>query len=312
MAAVEAGGGRRATGSVYALNSLENRVYEVALEEAPPVVVKFYRPGRWSKEALLDEHQFVADLVEAEVPVAAPLVADDESGATVGELDGIYFSVYPKLRARAVEEIDEAGAERLGRLLARLHLVGEKRAAPARPRFEPRAIVEASLALLRAAQVVPFDLEARYEVAARRVLAAAEARWPTDALRIHGDCHLGNLMWGRPAPGADETYFLVDFDDFVVGPAAQDLWLAVGGRDEEATRAREALLEGYAELRALPSGGAAAVRALVEPLRGLRIVRYAAWVAARWSDPAFPRAFPVYREYASWQRELHALESLAL
>jgi Ser/Thr protein kinase RdoA (MazF antagonist) len=309
--AVERGGGRRATGSVYALNSLENRVYEVALEEAPPVVVKFYRPGRWSKEALLDEHRFIADLVEAEVPVAAPLPVD-ESGATLGELDGIFFSVYPKLRARQIEEVDEDGAERLGRLLARLHLVGSRRDAPARPRLEPRAVVEASLALLRASQVLPFDLEPRYEAAARRVLTAAEARWPRDAQRIHGDCHVGNLMWGRPAPGDDETYFLVDFDDFVVGPPAQDLWLVAGGQDEDARRIRAALYEGYSELRALPPGGATAIEALVEPLRGLRILRYAAWIAARWGDPAFPRAFPVYREYNSWQRELLALESLRL
>ncbi|MGZ3438818.1 MAG: serine/threonine protein kinase, partial [Polyangia bacterium] len=293
-------GGRRATGYALALNSLENRVYEVAFEDETRLVAKFYRPGRWSKQAILDEHTFLAELHAAEVPVVPPLVRDD--GATLGELavEGgvIYFAAFEKARGRAPDELTNDQLLQLGRLVARLHNVGSAHVAPARLRLDPESYGTASLRVLLGedamSSIVPPELRNRFETAGRAIVDACARAWPTGDIRIHGDCHLGNLLAGSSG------FFFLDFDDFCHGPPVQDLWLLVPGRDEEADRQRELLVDGYQQMRDFDRKSLR----LVEPLRALRIMRYAAWIAQRWRDPAFQRAFPDWDDPRSWQREL--------
>ncbi|HXU72427.1 MAG TPA: serine/threonine protein kinase [Polyangia bacterium] len=304
-------GGRRATGRALALNSLENRVYEIELEDESRIVAKFYRPGRWSKAAILDEHAFLAELQAAEIPVVPPLVRDD--GATLGELavEGgvIYFAAFAKARGRAPEELDDESLRQLGRLVARLHTVGAAHRAPARPRLDPTTYGDASLRILlgdtpadpdaQPTGFLPPELRTRFAVAGRAIVDACARAWPAQDARIHGDCHLGNLLAGSGG------FFFLDFDDFCHGPAVQDLWLLAPGRDDDADRARSLLADGYQQMRDFDRGSLR----LVEPLRALRILRYAAWIAQRWRDPAFKRAFPDWDEPTSWQRELGELEA---
>jgi Ser/Thr protein kinase RdoA (MazF antagonist) len=299
-------GGRRATGYALALNSLENRVYEIELEDESRIVAKFYRPGRWSKQQILDEHTFLGELAAAEIPVVPPIARDD--GATLGELavEGgvICFAVFPKARGRAPEELTPDQLLQLGRLIARLHNVGAAHPASARPRLDPQSYGAASLQLLLGddpmSGFVPPDLRSRFAAAGRGIVDACARAWPAPAsdIRIHGDCHLGNLLAGSSG------FFFLDFDDFCHGPPVQDLWLLAPGRDEEALRARSLLADGYQQMRDFDR---ASLR-LVEPLRALRILRYAAWIAQRWRDPAFQRAFPDWEEHKSWQREVSELE----
>ncbi len=296
--------GRRSTGYALALNSLENRVYEVELEDETRVVAKFYRPGRWSKQAILDEHAFLAELAAAEVPVVPPIARDD--GSTLGELavEGgvIYFAAFAKARGRAPEELDDDSLRQLGRLVARLHLVGAAHRAPARPRLDPETYGATSLRVLvgddAMSSVVPPELRTRFSDAARAIIDACARAWPADDIRIHGDCHLGNLLAGASG------FFFLDFDDFCHGPPVQDLWLLAPGRDEDAERQRNLLADGYEQMRGFDRRSLR----LVEPLRALRILRYAAWIAQRWRDPAFPRAFPDWDEPRSWLREVGELE----
>jgi Ser/Thr protein kinase RdoA (MazF antagonist) len=296
--------GRRSTGRALALNSLENRVYEVELEDESRLVAKFYRPGRWSKQQILDEHAFLAELHAAEIPVVPPMARDD--GATLGELvvEGgvIYFAAFAKARGRAPEELTPDQLLQLGRLIARLHHVGGAHPAASRPRLDPQTYGEASLKILLGddpmSGFVPPELRSRFAAAGHAIVDACARAWPTGDIRIHGDCHLGNLLAGSSG------FFFLDFDDFCHGPPVQDLWLLVPGRDEEADRQRSLLVDGYQQMRDFDR---ASLR-LVEPLRALRIIRYAAWIAQHWRDPAFPRAFPDWDEHKTWQREVGELE----
>ncbi|HEX2574324.1 MAG TPA: serine/threonine protein kinase [Polyangia bacterium] len=316
-------GGRRATGYALALNSLENRVYEVELEgedrdgaRAERVVAKFYRPGRWSRAALLEEHAFLAELAEAELPVVPPL--DLGGGETLGTLpvqaeggEPIYYAVFPRARGRAPEELDDQQLGQLGRLVGRLHNIGARRPAPARPVLTPESYGQASIELLAQGPWIPGDMRDRYVAVAGALLARCEATWTTaglggavgEPIRLHGDCHLGNLLW-EPRTG---PWFL-DFDDFLSGPPVQDLWLLAPGHDAEADRQRELIAAGYETMRAFDRRSLG----LVETLRALRILRYAAWIARRYEDPAFQRAFPDFTSGTFWHREIQALgEQLA-
>lgn len=302
-------GGRRATGYALALNSLENRVYEIELEEGARLVAKFYRPGRWSQQALLDEHQFLSELVAAEVPVVPPLRRPDGSTLAALPVTGgvIWFACFDKVRGRPPEELSDEQLRQLGRLVARLHNVGATHPAPARPRLDADSYGSASLRILLGEDAqtsfVPADLRSRFTAAGAAIVGLCERAFDgLEFIRIHGDCHRGNLLWGNEGP------FFLDFDDFLHGPAVQDLWLLVPGRDTEAVRQRLLLVEGYETMRPFhrPS------LRLVEPLRALRILRYAAWIAQRWRDPAFQRAFPDWDQHGSWLRELGELEQQRL
>jgi Ser/Thr protein kinase RdoA (MazF antagonist) len=285
------------TGHCTPLVCLENRVYDVRLENDTHVVIKFYRPGRWDRNAILDEHRFLADLRAEEIPVCAPLPLPD--GTTVGEIEEISYAIWPRTGGRARDELSDAEIEILGRLLARIHNVGSARAAPHRPHLDVGSRVEEPLAALEAGRFLPPSCGQRYRAAAREIGAVyAERSASVPVHRIHGDCHLGNLLLGT------DGWFFLDFDDFLVGPAVQDVWMLLPGRDLEGARQRALLIDAYRQFRDFDDRWLD----LVEPLRGMRFVWYAAWIARRYEDPAFPDAFPHFGTEEYWERETRDLE----
>jgi Ser/Thr protein kinase RdoA (MazF antagonist) len=290
-------GGRRCTGRFMVLNSYENRVYQLEIEGGRYVVAKFYRPGRWSDDCILDEHDFLMDLEEMEIPVAAPLDLGD--GETLAQWEGIRYALFPRIGGRSPEEMDDEQLRTLGRYLARIHAVGAREDAPQRPRASPRAWLHEPRELLLRERLVPPDVAARWSRCVDALLQLCEPLWEGVALRrIHGDCHLGNLLW------SSQGLVFLDFDDCVVGPPVQDLWMLYGGRDAWAMRRRDVLLEGYETFGEFPWG----TLRLVEPLRAMRMVQHAAWLARRRDDPAFQQAFPDFGSPSWWQAELRDLQ----
>lgn len=302
--------GFRCTGRCLPLNSMENRVYEVEIEvEDESVIksrsekfriVKFYRPGRWSREQILDEHRFLLDLVEAEIPAVAPLTL--ANGETLSDIPGtkIMSAVFPKIGGRNPDEFNVEQLLQLGRLLARLHTVGAKREATHRVKLDENSYGRENLRYLLEARVIPPMFEKRYEATVTAICDFAAPLFKgAEAQRIHGDCHLGNILW------TDTGAFLVDFDDMLQGPCIQDLWLTVPGRDEYARQDFEILIEGYEQMRTFSRKSLA----LIEPLRALRIIHFNAWIARRWGDPAFQRTFVNFGSDNYWQEQLNLLEN---
>jgi Ser/Thr protein kinase RdoA (MazF antagonist) len=297
MDAVEVGG-RRCTGRFYTLNSYENRVYQLELEGEPPgwVVGKFYRPGRWSRETIAAEHGFLAELAELEIPVACPF--ELRPGETIGEVEGILYALFPWVRGRAPQELSDEDAALLGRLIARIHNVGASRDAPARRRLSPESYGRENLRYLLEAGALPADVRASYQATVEALLERIEPLFSgVPVHRIHGDCHLGNLLWTSAGP----TF--LDFDDFCVGPAVQDIWMLVPSYDEDGQRQRGILLEAYRQFRDF----ADAWLRLVEPLRALRYVNYATWIARRWQDPTFQRTFVQFGTLQYWEGQVQDL-----
>lgn len=286
------------TGRCAPYNSMENRVYEVEIEVDNPRtlsdrfrVAKFYRPGRWTREQILDEHAFLLELQASEIPVIAPLAFED--GTTLREVPGtgIWFTLFPKVGGRAPDELSPEQLLQVGRLLARIHSVGGARPASHRIHLLPHVYGRSSLKFLRDAGKIPAQHEDRIADAVTRLCDLSEPWFAqAGAQRIHGDCHFGNLLWSQAGP------FFLDFDDMVMGPPVQDLWLVVPGRDSEARVNFEILLEGYESMRTFDRR----TLRLVEPLRGLRFIHFAAWIAKRWEDPAFPRHFPHFGTDKYW------------
>ena len=296
--AVEAGG-LRCTGRCLPLRAFENRVYEVELEDERRLVVKFYRPGRWSRETILDEHRFLEDLVAAELPVVAP--ADLGTGQTLNETNGIYYAAFPKVRGRTLDELDAEKRRRMGRTIGRMHAIGAARAAPHRRKLDVRFYIQEPLDVLLKGRFIPENLAPRYrDVALRIADAVAKPLGAARVQRIHGDLHWGNILW-TPDP------LLVDFDDCMMGPPVQDLWLLASGDTEDARKAREDLIEGYELFREFDRS----TLALAEPLRAMRIIHMSGWIAKRWADPSFPPAFPNFKDVRYWMDEYEALVAIA-
>ena len=292
-------GGLRCTGRCLPLRAFENRVYEVELEDERRLVVKFYRPGRWSRETILDEHAFLADLAAAEVPAVAPI--DLGTGGTLSEIEGIYYAAFPRVRGRSLDELDAENRRRIGRTIGRMHAVGASREAPNRPRLDVTRYILEPLEVLLASDCIPAGLAPRYrDVAVRIADHVAKPLAATRVQRIHGDLHWGNILW-TPDP------LLVDFDDCLVGPPVQDLWLLARGNTEEARKLREDLLEGYELFREFDRS----TLVLCEPLRAMRIVYMSGWIARRWTDPSFPPAFPMFRNHNYWNQEYEELVQIA-
>lgn len=304
LSAVELSG-VRCTGRVLQLNSMENRVYEVEIEVDDPDslptpsarfrVVKFYRPGRWSREQILEEHQFLIDAYDAELPVIPPVrFVNGETVAEVPEA-GIFFALFPKCGGRLNDELNEQQLLQLGRLIARLHIVGASRESKARLTLDPRVYGTANLNYLEEVGVLPQNLRAQYLSLGREIVKEITPLFDSVPFqRIHGDCHWGNVIWRDSMP------YLVDFDDTVRGPCAQDIWLLAPAYDVEGLRARQLILEGYAEMRPCSMNWLK----LVEPLRFLRYIQFSAWVAKRWDDPAFPKVFPHFGTEQYWMGQL--------
>jgi Ser/Thr protein kinase RdoA (MazF antagonist) len=284
-------------GRMLALNSYENRVYQMGLEDQAPVVVKFYRPGRWSTAAIEEEHAFAAELVEADIPVVAPLRL---AGATLHCHEGYPYAVYPRRGGRWPDLDTTEDRERIGRFLGRIHRVGAAHRFVYRARFDPVRQIEAAIDTIEEGGWLPdYQVDPYAEVAraiADRVADAFEAVMPR-TLRIHGDCHRGNVLW------TDAGAHFVDLDDCTTGPAVQDLWMLAAGTPDERRRQWTDVLEGYEQFASFDRSELT----LVEPLRAFRMLHYAAWLARRWQDPAFPKAFPWFGGPRYWEDHVREL-----
>jgi Ser/Thr protein kinase RdoA (MazF antagonist) len=278
-------------GRLLALNSYENRVYQVGLEDGPPVVTKFYRPGRWSDAQILEEHGFALELAEAEIPLVPPMMLNDR---TLHHFEGFRFAVFQRRGGHAPELDDQETRVWLGRFLGRIHAIGASRPFRHRQALTPERFGLQSIATIREGGWLPPHLEAAFDSLADDLMSHVDAGYaragPTSDIRLHGDCHPGNILW-RDGP------FFVDLDDCQSGPAVQDLWMLLSGEAEEMAVQMKDIIDGYREfhdfeLRELQ---------LIEPLRTLRMLHHAAWLARRWEDPAFPIAFPWFGEPRYWE-----------
>jgi Ser/Thr protein kinase RdoA (MazF antagonist) len=279
-------------GRLLALASYENRVYQVGIEDAQPLVAKFYRPARWSDAAIAEEHAFAWELADAELPMIAPLRIDDE---TLLEHEGFRYALYPRRGGRAPELESADHLQWMGRLLARMHGVGARAHFRERGAIDTDTFIRAAASAVLASDLLPERLEATYRARADTLARMIDARFaeiePT-RIRLHGDCHGGNVLWTDSGP------HFVDLDDARSGPAVQDLWMLA-----PTPQAMDALLEGYAEFRDFDFRELQ----LIEPLRIMRQIHWAGWVAARWHDPAFPRAFGHVGEARWWEQHLNDL-----
>ena len=285
-------------GHLLALNSYENRVYQIGVEEAEPVVAKFYRPGRWSDEAILEEHGFSLELAEHDLPVVAPRVFD---GETLHRHRGYRFAVFPRVGGRAPELEGEETLTWLGRLMGRMHAVGRSGRFRHRETYSIERFGHRPARSVLDSTMLPAHLADRYREATGALLDAVteafERAGDYNMLRIHGDCHPGNLLWGPKGP------LFVDLDDCITGPAVQDLWMLLSGDRDNRTAQLAAVLEGYEQFERFDPRELH----LVEALRGLRMVHQAGWVIERWADPAFPRAFPWIGEIRWWEDHVSGL-----
>ena len=285
------------TGSILALNSYENRVYQIGTDDGF-VVAKFYRPGRWSDAAILEEHEFSLELAAREIPVVAPMRLHER---TLHEHGGYRFAVFERRGGRWPELGTTDERVWMGRFLARIHAVGATRRFAARQTLSVDRLGRASVEALLAGGWIPEHLLASYRSIAADVLAAVQRNFAEVGSyrvhRIHGDCHPGNVLW------TDDGPHFVDLDDCVNGPAVQDLWLFLSGTRDEMGRQLADILEGYEQFHEFDYRELR----LVEALRSLRMIHYAAWIAGRWEDPAFPRAFPWFTETKYWEDHVLSL-----
>lgn len=291
-------------GRFLALNSYENRVYQVGIEDESPVVAKFYRPGRWSDEQILEEHAFAAELAAMEIPVVAPL---KRNGRTLHHCGHFRVSVSPRKGGRSPDLDDRRLMCQLGRLIARIHLVGEARHFAHRPALDAEAFGQQSADYLLDNDLLPENMAEVYEGLLEHLFTEIdncfERAGSIRHIRLHGDFHPGNVLV------SEEQLHIVDLDDARTGPSVQDLWMFLSGDRHEQTPQLETLLEGYTEFRRFD----ARELNVVEALRTLRIMHYAAWLARRWDDPAFKTAFPWFGTPRYWDEHILALrEQLAL
>ncbi len=298
-------------GRLQALSSYENRVYQIHLEDRGIVVAKFYRPGRWSEAQILEEHAFSAELTAAEVPAVAPLSIH---GGTLHTHAGFAFSVSPYRGGRRPELDDFEVLEWIGRFLARIHTVGGKQPFASRPALDLRSFGTASRDWLLGHDKIPLDVQGAWEKACNEALAMIGATaLATDAngqfgsdfrsLRLHGDCHPGNILW-TPTDRPEGGPHFVDLDDARTGFAVQDLWMLLSGERAQRIGQLSGLLEGYEQFREFDRGELA----LIEPLRTLRLIHYSAWLARRWEDPIFPINFPWFGSSDYWNGQVQMLQ----
>lgn len=279
-------------GRVMALNSYENRVYQVGMEDRDPLIAKFYRPGRWSDHQIAEEHTFTQSLADAELPVVTPIA--NRQGLLLSQWSGFRYAMFPRKGGRAPEPGDRDQLYRIGMLLGRLHAIGKAEDFQYRPTLTIQRTLNEPVEVLLAGQFIPASLVEPFQeiisVIRTKVTASQLAEMPT--IRVQGDCHPGNIIWTR-----DDGPWLLDFDDCQMAPAVQDLWMLLCGTSDEQEIQLSELLEGYTtfctfEIKEL---------ALIESLRALRMIHYAGWIAMRWEDPTFPRHFPWFGTDAYWQ-----------
>ena len=297
--------GRKCDGRMLALNSYENRVYQIWLDDASLIVAKFYRPQRWSDAQILEEHAFVHELAEREIPVVAPTVL--ENATTLSHFQDFRFSIYPKQGGRAPELEQANTLEWIGRFLGRIHAVGAIENFRERPALNIQTFGEEPRQYLLASHFLPADLMQAWSSVVEQALAGVrqcyERAGEIKMIRLHGDCHAGNVLWTESGP------HFVDFDDSRMGPAIQDLWMLLSGESGDMTRQFTDVLIGYEDFFEFDRRELH----LIEALRTLRLIHYSAWIARRWDDPAFPAAFPWFNGQRYWQdRILELREQIAL
>ena len=288
-----------------ALNSYENRVYQIWLEDNSLIVAKFYRPQRWSDAQILEEHAFVAQLAEREIPVVAPV--EISPGKSIGTFENFRFAIYPKQGGRAPELDRPDTLEWIGRFLGRIHAVGAIENFRERPALNIETFGEEPRQYLLAGHFLPADLIEAWSSVVEQALIGVrhcyERAGAIKPIRLHGDCHNGNILWTDAGP------HFVDFDDTRMGPAIQDLWMLLSGETGEMTRQFADVLAGYEDFCEFDRRELH----LIEALRTLRLIHYSAWIARRWDDPAFPAAFPWFNTQRYWQdRILELREQISL
>jgi Ser/Thr protein kinase RdoA (MazF antagonist) len=289
-------------GRFLALNSYENRVYQVGIEGNTPVIAKFYRPGRWSSESIIEEHKFSLALAEQEIPVVAPLV---NNGTSLHTFNGYRFAIFPRQGGHWPELNTQEHREWMGRFIARIHMVGASKDFAHRPTLDIDSFGFKSYQFLLEEGFIPSHIETAYRTLAEDLLQQVTDIYNNagsiNTIRLHGDCHPGNILW------TDQGPHFVDLDDCRTGPAIQDIWMLISGDRHEMQTQLMDIMEGYQQFRDFDHRELL----LIEPLRTLRIMHYAAWLARRWDDPAFPRAFPWFNTPRYWEEHVLSLREQA-
>lgn len=290
--------GMQTDGRFLALNSYENRVYQIGIEDQKPIVAKFYRPNRWTHEAILEEHQFALDLSHQEIPVVAPLELNSK---TLHEYNGFHFSLYSLHGGRAPELENTEHLEWLGRFIGRIHAMGSRFPFQHRRTLTPRVFGHDSLQRLLELQCIPPELTHNYEMAAKQVMEIVDQLFDSYSylplLRLHGDLHAGNILWTDSGP------HIVDLDDCVMGPAIQDIWMLLSGDEHDMVIQLNAFVKGYNQFYDFDPAGLN----LIEALRSLRMIHYSAWLANRWEDPTFPKNFAWFASPRYWEEQMNTL-----
>lgn len=294
--------GFKVTGEFTQLNSYENRVFDIKLEDADSIIAKFYRPNRWDEVTILEEHEFLQELKAEGILAVSPLQI--QLNTTLVNFQDLWVAFFPKIRARMPQELMANDLKQIGRLMARVHNIGEQKD------FEYRPILDSSyyggwetLDFLQS-WIAP-EVRHRYNEAAELIISALDQQVDlNEFIRIHGDCHRGNILTNS------QEYFLVDFDDVCMGPAVQDVWMLLSGDEDSSVEFQQEVkhfLEGYEELRHFPRHQLD----WISILRGIRVIGYAGWIARRWTDPSFPKIFPEFNTYRYWAEEVDAISKIA-
>lgn len=285
------------TGSLFALNSYENRVYQIGIEEAQPLIAKFYRPHRWSSEAILEEHQFSLELTQHEIPVIAPLIINDNTLHHHGDFS---FALFSRRGGRPLELDNIQQLEWMGRFIGRLHGVSARQSFQHRMELNTQSYGFEPYKLLLKQNFIPEYLKHNFCRTVETLLQKIEQIFKAvghNQIRLHGDCHAGNVLWSESGP------HIVDLDDCLKGPAIQDIWMLLSGEPEQMEVQLEKILQGYNEFHDFNPRE----RYLIEPLRTLRMLHYSGWLAKRWADPTFPLSFPWFNTPVYWQNQLASL-----
>lgn len=287
--------GLQCTGGLLALNSYENRVYQVDIENAAPIIAKFYRPGRWSDECILEEHQFALELAEQEIPVVAPW--QNANGNTLHTYEDFRFAIFPRKSGRPLELDNLDQLEWLGRFIGRIHAVGASDVFEHRIKLDVKTYGHEPYRFLLEHDFIPAEIRANYTRTVEHLLSLIQQRFaelrPIKYIRIHGDMHSGNVLWS-------DGPHIVDLDDCLMGPPIQDIWMLLSGNETQIREELDHILTGYEQFYEFDWES----KQLIEPLRTLRMLNYSAWIAKRWNDPAFPRCFPSFNTPHYWQQQL--------
>lgn len=290
--------GHLCSGSVFAMNSYENRVYQIGIEDQQqPIIAKFYRPNRWSQQQIQEEHDFSFELLIHDIPVVVPL--QDEKGNSLFSHEGFVFSLFPRKGGHAPELDHKDNLQIMGRMLARLHLIGEKKLFKYRPKLDILTFGSDSIDFV-SNEFIPFEHKSNYVSVCKRLMEMMQPKLDNcHNIRVHGDLHIGNILM------RDEIPFLVDFDDSRLAPAIQDIWMLLSGEEHEQKIQLQKVIKAYSEFRDFPYNE----MGMIESLRTLRILHHCAWLARRFDDPAFESAFPWFDQNSYWLQHINDLNN---